>query len=416
VLDLIREAKTNLKINLANLDLSKYNSILKLASPVSGIINGNLEIEGSTDEPFIRQSLVMNHFKYDKFTVDTLIMFGQYSSGYLILDSLSADINNTSFSLKGYQQFDLGFGSTDTTFMDNPFDFYLKSRDNNMEFIGLFIPQIQSISGDYNMELYLSGTPEMPGLNSGSIQMENGTLLLSRVKDPIENLYIDVLIENDTLTVNRFAGKSEQEQDLLQKGWYYISRLWAWALPKEEKHGILVVTGEMNLQNLKRPKVNLDVNMNAFFVDYFVESTTISVSSKNLKIQGQDTIYITGNISLPTGEYLVNLEQIQKNMYLNTPAIEQPKPYISIDVDVELPGNFVVTSSALDLQNNFKIALRGNLRAIQRAGSDKLTLLGNLETESGKFTSFNQSFNIASGTLDFNNPLRINPEIGRAHV
>jgi len=71
----------------------------------------------------------------------------------------------------------------------------------------------------------------------------------------------------------------------------------------------------------------------------------------------------------------------------------------------------VVTSSALDLQNNFKIALRGNLRAIQRAGSDKLTLLGNLETESGKFTSFNQSFNIASGTLDFNNPLRINPEI-----
>ncbi len=101
LLDILRETDTNLKLNWTNINLQKYNSLLKLKHPIRGNLDGYLEVEGTVDAPFMRQSLTMSGFKYSDFVVDSLIMFGQYSSGYMILDSLAADFNGTSFSLKG---------------------------------------------------------------------------------------------------------------------------------------------------------------------------------------------------------------------------------------------------------------------------------------------------------------------------
>ncbi len=410
-LDLIRETKTNLKVNWSNLDLQKYNPILKLKKPIKGNLAGYLEIEGTMDAPFMRQSLTMSDFKYGEFKIDSLIMFGQYNAGYMILDSLSADFNETSFSLKGYQQFDLGFASDDTVFSDNPFEFYLVSNDDKLEFIGLFNDQIEAIYGDFNIETYISGTPQKPSISAGTIKLDNGQILLSRVKDPIENVNIDIEVEENILSINEFSGKSVQEQDLLQTAYFYLRKLWSWFLPDEKEKGTLIVEGTIDLENILRPDIDLNIKMNEFFVDYFVESTKLPVTTTNMKIAGQDTIFLTGRIILPSGEYEVNLEQMQKNMYLQKPVTGTKKPYVAMNLEIEIPGNFVVTSSALDLQNNFKIVMMGNLQASRAAGSDNMSLIGLLETESGKFTSFNQSFNVTSGTIDFNNPIRINPEL-----
>lgn len=410
-LDLIRDTKTNLKVKWANIDLQKYNSILKLKRPLKGMLDGYLEIEGTVDDPFMRQSLTVSGFKYGKFDIDSLVMFGQYSAGYMILDSLSADFNGTSFSLKGYQQFDLGLGSDDTVFTDNPFEFYLVSKDDKLEFIGLFNDQIEAIYGDFEIETYISGTPQKPSISSGTIKLDNGRILLSRVKDPIENVNIDMEIEENILTINSFSGKSEQERDLLQTAYSYLRKLWSWLLPDEKEKGTFTVDGAINLENILRPDIDISIKMNEFFVDYFVESTKLSVSTDNLKITGQDTISLTGKMTLPAGEFEVNLEQMQKNIYLQQPVTSPKKPYVVINLEIEIPGNFVITSSALDLQNNFKIVMRGNLQVSRAAGSNKMSLIGLLETESGKFTSFNQSFSIASGSIDFNNPVRINPDL-----
>ncbi len=241
--------------------------------------------------------------------------------------------------------------------------------------------------------------------------MEKGKILLSRVKDPIEDVQVDVEIEDNILTINTFNGKSEQKQDLLQTAFSYVRKLWSWFLPKEKKKGTLIVDGTIDLENIMRPGINLDIKMNQFFVDYFVENTKLLVTTKNLRISGQDTVSVSGKLVLPSGEYVVNLEQMQKNIYLQKPSTGVSKPYISMNLEIEIPGNFVITSSALDLQNNFKIVMRGNLQASREAGSDNMSLIGLMETESGKFTSFNQSFNVTSGSIDFNNPLRINPDL-----
>jgi autotransporter translocation and assembly factor TamB len=411
LINLIKNTRTNLKITWQNINLNNYNGIVKLKHPLRGKLNGSLEFVGTLGEPFMKHNMTLDDFKYHLYEIDSLTMFSQYSGGYLILDSLSAQFNGTSFSMKGYQQIGLNIDDTDSTFNDNPFDFLISSKDNNLDFAGILSEQIESIYGDYDFEMNISGTPQAPTVNYGRIIMKDGTVLLSRVKDPIENVDIDLTVEDGLLTINRFEGKSQKEQDFWQIGWGYLRRLWSWMLPREKEKGIFALQGTVNLENALKPDLNLKAVLNEFYADYFVENTKIMLNSDQIEISGKDTLSITGDIIIPYGEFEVNLDQIQKNIYLAEPDAGKATSNLALAVNVEIPGNFVVTSSALDFQNNFKIVLSGNLQANMNPGSNNLALIGILETESGHFASFNQSFEIESGNINFSDPLKINPEL-----
>jgi autotransporter translocation and assembly factor TamB len=82
-----------------------------------------------------------------------------------------------------------------------------------------------------------------------------------------------------------------------------------------------------------------------------------------------------------------------------------------VNLGIDITGNFVVSSSPLDLANNFKITLMGNLHIILEPPSDAVQIAGHMETVSGKYASWNQNFDIQNGTIDFKNPKEINPEV-----
>lgn len=411
LVDYIRQTKSNLKLNWKNVDLLRYTPLLNSKTDLAGHIDGYLELEGTIDDPYIRQALQLRDFKYDAIVVDSLNMFGQYSSGYIMLDSLSADVNNTAFSLKGYQELDLSFAATDTFYADNAFEFYFYSKDDNISFVKHFNEQLESIHGDYEIELFLSGSPQKPGIDEGKITLNNGKMLLSRVKDPIEDVQIDISIEENILTFNNVRAKSQREMDIWQKGFHYLSKLWSWALPKEKEKGLLTVGGTIDLQNVLRPDIDMGIEMNQFYVNYFVESARVGLSTENFRIKGQDTLNVTGFMRIPFGEKEVNISQMQKNMYLSKPTKEIGKPYLAMQLDIEMPGNFIVTSSAFDFQNNFKISLQGNLQIAKPPLSDNMSILGTFETESGKFSSFNQNFNVTAGSINLSNPIKMNPDL-----
>ena len=409
--ELIRQTRTNLSLNWNNIELANYNKLLRVKKPLKGEISGYLSISGDLGEPSMKQSLRMKNFKYQRFVVDSLIMFGQYNGGYMILDSLSADVNGTSFNLRGWQQIDLGVAARDTSFADNPFDFYLQSKDDQIGFLGLLNPQIESISGPYDLELEIAGTPLQPGISSGHIRLEKGQILLSRVKDPIRDVSLDADIENNLMTIHTFHGKSEQKKDFLQKSYKYLSFLWSWMIPGSKSGGTFDMTGSIDLANLTRPKLNLNIDTQKFYVDYFVENAKVLLSTDNLTIKGQDTIRVSGNVIIPGGEFVVDLAQMKKNAYLSKPSSGGGAPYTDVNLQIDVPGSFVVRNAGFEVSNNFRITMGGTLRAIIEAGSNRLLLSGSLDTKSGKFSTLNQSFNVVSGTVDFTNPLRINPEL-----
>ncbi len=321
----------------------------------------------------MNQYLSLMGFEYERFRVDSLNMYSQYNDGYFLLDSLSGVLNNTSFDLRGWLQYPLNLARLDTAIMDKPFQLALRSKDDEISFISELDDQIQSISGAYEMEFIFE-------------------------------------IENSVFSLNRFSGRSVQEKDFWEKGWALLKKL----IPgtgNKRNEGQLLVSGTAAVDDVLRPRLDMKIRMNELYVDYFIENAAVVLSTKNLSVKGQDTLLIEGGLFIPKGTYEVDLSKMKKNIYLSGTSIAQTPPFLSVNLDVEIPGNFVITSSPLDLVNNFKIVILGNLHVIIEPPSDTPLIAGHIETVSGKYGSWNQNFEVQNGSIDFKNPKVINPDI-----
>ena len=105
-----------------------------------------------------------------------------------------------------------------------------------------------------------------------------------------------------------------------------------------------------------------------------------------------------------------------ETMYVETNALHDDgeintEKAISWNLEINIPDNFVIASSTLDLVNNFNLEISGDLRAIQEPNSPNMELTGHVEILSGSYMAFGQNFEIQQGSIDFSNPKKINPDI-----
>jgi len=407
----LEQTKANMRINVENINLAHYKPLLDTKSKMQGIVTGYLETEGTVNEPYVRQSLRLHDFQFDDIKVDSMVMFGQYSSGYLIVDSLSAVLNESAFSLKGWQRFDLKLDDIDTNFTSKPFEFLVQSSDDRIEFLGLFNDQVESIRGDYDLELYLGGTPEHPTVSAGHFSLSDGEMLLSRIRDPITEVNLNATVVDSVMTINEFTGYSEIKDDFIDRLLKLFYKAIAMFKGKSTKTGHIAAQGTVGMHDITRPALNLNVEMQQFYIDYFIENTSLVLNTDKISITGQDTIIVSGDVNIPEGRYEVDLSQMQKNIYLTAPESKPTPPFIVANLNILIPGNFQVTSSPLDLANNFKIMMEGELGVRMNPDTEDPRISGHLNTVSGKYASWNQNFEVENGSILFTNPEAINPDI-----
>ncbi len=409
--DLLNEnIATSFYLSWKNFHIDHYLSLLHLEDEIKGVSSGEFRLSGTTGHPRIALSASLDQFNYDAFNLDSTRLYAQYNDGYMLLDSLYGVLNQTSFDVRGDLKYQLNLLHPDTLFTNKPMHLALRSSDNEISFIGLLNEQVEALRGAYDLKLEFAGTPNVPALTNGFIKMKNGEIILSRVRDPLKNVEIDADIEQSVFYLNSFAARSEREKDILEQSMQWLKALIPWS-DQNWREGFLEVDGTVATANLMRPRFDLNIGMDAFYVDYFVENAAVVLTSDNLKVQGQDTLRITGDIQIPRGEFEVDLSKMAKNAYLSSTAVTQEPPFTAVNLGIDIPGNFVVSSSPLDLANNFKITLLGNLHIILEPPSDAVQIAGHMETVSGKYASWNQNFDIQNGTVDFKNPKEINPDI-----
>ena len=409
--DLTEGTLADFRINWENVDLAALAPVFKTTKRMRGRISGYMEIGGNVLRPRLRQFLSIDNFEYGDYEIDSLRMFGQYNSGYIILDSLSGVFNKTRFDLRGWQRYNLNLADIDTDILNQPWNLYLRSYDDGINFLGLFNEQLESLEGAYELELYIGGTPMHPAITQGHIKMDNGSLLLARVMDPIERLKMNITITDSIMTIHEFSGYSIEEKDFWQRGWRLLKALVPWS-GRKINEGFISARGSIALHDATRPRLDLTVNMNELYINYFVENTKLLLTTRKLSISGRDTITVAGSLYIPKAEYEVDFAKIERNLYLYETTTEPlTTPYLAVNLDVLIPGGFTITSSPLDLTNNFRIGINGNLQIIIEPADILTQISGHLEITSGKYSSWNQNFEVRSGSIDFINPKVLNPDI-----
>ena len=409
--DLAEGTLADFRINWENIDLAALAPVFKTTKRLRGQLSGYMEVGGNVIRPRLRQFLSIDNFMYGDYEIDSLRMFGQYNSGYIILDSLSGVFNKTRFDLRGWQRYNLNLADIDTNILNQPWNLYLRSSDDGINFLGLFNEQLESIEGVYDLELYIGGTPLKPAITQGHIKMDNGSLLLARVMDPIERLKMDITIADSVMTIHEFSGYSIEEKDFWQRGWRLIKALVPWS-GRKINEGYVSAKGSIALHDATRPRLDLTVNMDELYINYFVENTKLLLTTRRLSISGRDTISVAGSFYIPKAEYEVDFAKIERNLYLYETTTEPlTPPYLAVNLNVFIPGGFTITSSPLDLTNNFRVGINGNLQIIIEPADVITQISGHLEITSGKYSSWNQNFEVRSGSIDFINPKVLNPDI-----
>ncbi len=409
-IDFIEGTESNLSVQWENFDLNQYQHILKMKNPVKGASSGEILIAGSIKKPEISITMNADSITYDKYNLTDLNLKSHYKDGFIVLDTLLTEINQTFISASGSQQIDMDLAEMKFELSNNPLDLNIYSKDDRIEFLGNFLEQVEKISGEYETKIHIGGTPENPVIDNGFFNINNGILVLSRVKNPITDLYINATIKDSILTIENLSTFSIKEKDIWEQSWSYVINFFRLFKGETTPEGQLIGNGTIDLSDIQHPDIDLNLNMYEFFVDYFVENTQMVITSDNLHISGKDTLNIDGDLQIEKGKYNVDLDKLRKNIYLTSTEINTEKA-ISWNLEINIPDNFVIASSTLDLVNNFNLEISGDLRAIQEPNSPNMELTGHVEILSGSYMAFGQNFEIQQGSIDFSNPKKINPDI-----
>ncbi len=409
-IDFIEGTETNLSVNWENVDLNQYQQMLNLKTNIIGMSSGELNFSGNLKRPEMKISVFADSLKYEKYEMRDLKLSSYYKGEYLVLDSLEAEINETFVSVTGRQKLDLDLTDLNFDFENSPFELSAFSKDDKIDFLGNFLDQIEKLIGDYETNIHIHGTLNKPVIDSGYFRINDGELVLSRVKDPVTDLSVDIVIEDSIMKIINLSGYSVKKKDIWETAWGYLDGFFRLFKGDIQPEGELTGSGTINLKDISHPDINLNLSLYDFYVDYFIENTELLVSSENLRIEGRDTINLAGEIIIGKGKYTVDLDKMRKKIYLKSTEATKGKT-ISWNLDIRIPENFIIASSPLDMVNNFELEISGDLRAIQEPHSNEMGLTGHVDILSGNYQAFGQRFEIRQGSIDFSNPKKINPEI-----
>jgi autotransporter translocation and assembly factor TamB len=409
-ISILQESLADLKIYWKNLRLENYFGPLNLPKPPKGNISGHLFLEGTIVDPKGELVLIGENMSYNKFNSDSLNLMARMNRDSLLVDRLDLELNETFFTGTGWHLINLDFEKMDSIFAGYPFQLKLVSNDDQINFIGNFLDQVERIEGPYETAFTLGGTLDKPALVDGYFRMEDGQIILSRVRNPITELNIDATIDSSVMVINSLSAYANRETDFWDDAIGLVSSLFRVARGETRREGGLYGEGKIRLDDLSHPEIDLSLNAYKLYLDYFVENTNFIVTTNDLHIFGRDTIAIEGSISIDEGNYIVDVDKLKKNIYLSSSEVKQSRP-TTWNLDLSIPGNFNITSSELDLLNNFKFEIMGDLRTIQEANAPNMDLTGHLEIISGKYGSWGQNFGIKTGMIDFTDPKVINPDI-----
>lgn len=409
-LSILQESLADLKIYWKNIRLENYFGPFKLPKPPKGDVSGHLFLAGTIMDPRGELVLIGKNMNYNKFTSDSLNLIARMNRDSLVVERLDLNLNDTHLSGTGWHLINLDFQKMDSIFSGYPFRLNLVSKDDEIKFIGNILDQVERIEGPYEASFTLGGTFEKPALINGYFRMEDGKMILSRIRNPITELDIDATIDSSVMVINSLSAYAYKETDFWDDAIGLFNSLFRAARGETRRKGGLYGEGKILLDDLTHPEIDLSLNAYELYLDYFIENTNFIITTDDLKIFGRDTIAVEGNIIIDEGNYIVDVDNLKKNIYLESSTVQQNRP-TTWNLDLTIPGNFNISSSELDLLNNFKFEIMGDLRTIQEANAPKMDLTGHLEIISGKYGSWGQNFGIKTGTIDFTDPNVINPDI-----
>jgi hypothetical protein len=261
---------------------------------------------------------------------------------------------------------------------DKPVDLHFSANISEMEFLTTYLTDIDSLKGDFEVELAITGTFESL-IREGHLSVKNGTVELFAMENPITDLEGEIVLENNIMRAVDLTGHTPRDQG--------------------RDKSYLSVAGAMDMSRFFQPTFDVQITGEQVYFSLPLKDIEM-VGTPMLSITGRDTILFSCQFEPDPGWPIFRRELAGPESYV----LKEPDEGTIIVYNINVPfysGAIVENSDVRNAEVEGEITLT-------RVGSEDWRYAGNIDVLSGEFVYNAYDFTIDEGWVILE-PSEFNP-------
>jgi len=374
-----------LQVSADSLDLALVAPVDSTLRSLQGWATLKARVSGTPAAPVIAFEGRAPRVSYREVDGELLGAELTYQDQNLQIDRFDVRQGTSVSQIRGSLPIDLSLFAESRVLDQGPLSLSIQVPDANLALFPILFPDIASSAGRFTLAAEVRGTPRNPNV-TGAVRISDGKLRLAGRDEVLYGVTLDAIFDHERVTVTQAKAK-EGKRGLLAASGY-----WRWpASPAPPGEPPAVgPRGDYSFQVKATDFTVSDRETYLFrFTGNFVIVNGISPS-------GAPVPSITGSVRVSKGELTMDLSK---------PAADPSPPLpVRYNVTAEIPGNLFYRT--LDAE----VELEAEDLVFKNEGRGDLAL-GILNVKGGKYYILTREFRDLRGTINCNNPDRIDPEV-----
>ena len=399
------EADMNIGINRLDLQTLPLGSLLPYE--ISGIINSQVQITGTSGEPVIKGRLSADELEMKDYRIDSIRSDLNYEDEMV---SFTGTVNSgltevIEISLKLPVR--LSLTESIAVLKDNPgFEASVRFDSLDLEKVfALFPVENTTVSGFANADISIGNKLNDPVI-AGTFSFRNGAFENSEYGVEYDNIQFVSSLADSLITIREFSAATGKGKLDLKGSFSLIST------DSLEKNIIELNLKATDFQAIKSNSIELnfdsDINIaGPLGNSKFEGGMTVNSSKINVDYLGESLSQKTDDpdppllIAAMSDTVTVNVaDTLDKGSGFSGSVIYKN---LNGELVVDIPGNTWVTGKDMNFE------LEGTLRGVK--SRENINLFGELNVKRGYYKIYGRSFNFSSGKITFTGGSEFNPEV-----
>lgn len=354
---------------------------------LGGRATGMLKLFGSPDETKFEFNTIVKDAVFDRIFLGDVDSKGSYNNNYLIIDYADSKNKEEVIVSYGSLPLDLNLGSNrfGQFFMNDSLNYHTKATLNSMHFLSPYIPELDSVRGNIDILLSLSG-PASAIVRNGTIEVSNSSVYTMLINNPLISVDGKAVMNDNKMSIKYLNGAS-------------IKKVTDKQLQNVDN---VSVTGFIDFTRFFQPDYSLlvnSINKKNIYIETLPIDLNGIVDSLNVAITGRDTVNISGTIEVV--DVTLFHEFISEDIGSTLTADDGVVMSYSLNIPIKDEGKF---------QNSQVDALMIGEISLSKIGNQFWNIGGETYVEDGSIFSYKDNFTGLNGYVTFDNN-GINPNM-----
>ncbi|MBC8311262.1 MAG: translocation/assembly module TamB domain-containing protein [Candidatus Marinimicrobia bacterium] len=380
----------NISGNFDKFELSYLMRYFPWEQITTGLLSGKIKIEGKASSPRIELESIIDNPSFDKINAKNISGNLIYKNERLYLKGMNLETESGKYTGTGSMPANLSFVKmVDLNIMEQPLDFIFTGKSNSIEFLIPYIDEVESIDGEFTMQLGLSGTLKNP-IRGGQVSIQNARVELLKLDNSIESLSGVATISSNKLIIKKLSGsllESEEDVDLITSVISAAKNMFNDDKEDEDDNNV-IVNGTLDLTEFFNPNYTISIDGN----DIYLNSTYGQFEGEGdteIFISGKDTLEITGEFRpSPNNFKLFSFGDDYEIDMIHT----SNKKLIKYDIHVPFQDGIIIDTDEINM------LVDGDMNIIS-TNNEELAFSGRINIIDGTFNYNSNEFSQATGTL-----------------